>query len=84
MVIISILLGFILNASMDSVKRRQERATQALITKLETGLNDRLDALLQTRPDPNSAHLALAAIYNSASRTSSSPTRRCRATCGRR
>jgi hypothetical protein len=47
------------------VKRAQERATQSLITKLETGLNDRLDALMQTRPDPNTAHLALAAIYNS-------------------
>src|SRR5689334_2233854 len=65
MVIISILLGFILNASMESVKRAQERATQTLITKLEGGLNDRLDALLQTRPDPNTAHLALAAVYHS-------------------
>lgn len=65
MVIISILLGFILNAAMASVRRSQERATQSLITKLETGLNDRLDALLQTRPDPNTAHLALAQVYNS-------------------
>jgi prepilin-type N-terminal cleavage/methylation domain-containing protein len=65
MVIISILLGFILNAAMSSVKRAQERATQTLITKLEGGLNDRLDALLQSRPDPRTAHLALAAVYNS-------------------
>jgi hypothetical protein len=69
MVIISILLGFILNASLESVKRAQERATQSLITKLQTGLNDRLDALLQTRPDPNAAHLALGAIWNSGSAT---------------
>jgi peroxiredoxin len=39
------------NAALGSVKRAQERATQTLITKLETGLNDRLDALMQTRPD---------------------------------
>jgi hypothetical protein len=65
MVIISILLGLILKASMESVKRAQERATQALITKLESGLNDRLDALMQNRPDPNSAHLAMASVYNS-------------------
>jgi prepilin-type N-terminal cleavage/methylation domain-containing protein len=64
MVIISILLGFILSAAMDGVKRAQERATQTLITKLEMGLSDRLDALLQTRPDPNTAHLALAQIYS--------------------
>ena len=61
-VIISILLGFILNASMGSVRAAQQRATQALITKLETGLNDRLDALMQNRPDPNTAHKVLAAI----------------------
>jgi hypothetical protein len=69
MVIISILLGFILNASLDSVKRAQERATQSLITKLDAGLNDRLDALLQTRPDYNVAHYNLAAIYNTSSGT---------------
>ncbi len=65
MVIISIILGFILNAGMDARRRAEERATQGLITKLETGLSDRLDALLQTRPGPNTAHLALAAVYNS-------------------
>ncbi len=65
MVIISILLSLILTAAMESVKRAQERATQSLITKLESGLNDRLDALLQTRPDPNTAHTVLATIYDS-------------------
>ncbi len=64
MVIISIILGFILSAAMDARRRSEERATQSLITKLETGLNDRLDALLQTRPDYNMAHYALAALYN--------------------
>ncbi len=65
MVIIGILLAFILNASMNSVKRAQERATQTLITKLEGGLNDRLAALMQRRPEPNSAHLLMGSVWNS-------------------
>ena len=70
MVIISILLGFILNAGMDAGPSR--RATDpALITKLEGGLNDRLDALLQTRPDTTFAHGYLAAIYTA---TGTAPT----------
>src|SRR5262249_54641785 len=36
----------------------------ALISKLENGLNDRLDALLQTRPYYNFAHYSMGAIYN--------------------
>ena len=67
MVIISILLGFILNAGMESIKAAQKRQTQALIAKLESALNDRLDTLIQTRPTPNNAHLALAFVYNSGS-----------------
>ncbi len=65
MVIISILLGFILKAGMAAVRSAQVQATQALITKLEVALNDRLDALNQTRPDPASAHYYLAQVYNS-------------------
>ncbi len=64
MVIISILLGFILNAGMQAVRSAQVQQTQALITKLEVALNDRLDALNQTRPDPASAHIYLAKIFN--------------------
>ena len=63
MIIISILLGFIFVASMDATHRAEERATQSLVTKLEGGLNDRLEALLQNVPDPNFAHGYLAAIY---------------------
>jgi prepilin-type N-terminal cleavage/methylation domain-containing protein len=63
-IIISIILGFIVVASMDATHRAEERATQALITKLEQGLNDRLEALLQVRPEPNYSHGYLAAIYN--------------------
>jgi prepilin-type N-terminal cleavage/methylation domain-containing protein len=49
-VIIGIILSLVLIASMDATRRAQERATQALIAKLEAGLNDRLEALLETRP----------------------------------
>ena len=74
MVIISIILGFILNAGIDARHRAEERATQGLITKLETGLNDRLDALLQSRPDYNNAHLAPGGhLHQQSTRPTSSP-----------
>jgi type II secretory pathway pseudopilin PulG len=64
-VIIGIVLSLILVAAMDGVRRAQERATQGLISKLETGLDDRLQALLQTQPDYNQAHVYMAGIYAS-------------------
>jgi len=63
-VIISIILSLVLVAGMGAAQEGEKRATQALITKLEGGLNDRLDALLQNRPDPNFAHAFMAAIWN--------------------
>jgi prepilin-type N-terminal cleavage/methylation domain-containing protein len=63
-VIISILVGFIFLAAKDAEARANERATQSLIQKLETGLNDRLEALLQNQPAPNFAHAYLATIYS--------------------
>ncbi len=63
MAIIGIILAFLLVAAQDARRRAEEDATLALITKLEGGVNDRLDALLQTRPDPNLAHLYMAGIY---------------------
>src|SRR5208337_3455177 len=63
MTIIGIIIVFLLNASMGAVRRAEERATQSLITKLEGGLNDRLDALMQNQPTPNYAHGYLAGIY---------------------
>jgi prepilin-type N-terminal cleavage/methylation domain-containing protein len=65
MTIIGIILVFILIASQDARRRAEERATQSLITKLETALNDRVDALLQTRPDYNNAHYYMSAIWYS-------------------
>ena len=61
--IIGIILAFLLTAAMDATRRAEERATQSLITKLEGGLNDRLDALMQNQPTPNYAHGYLAGIY---------------------
>src|SRR5271157_4905154 len=61
--IIGIILVFLLNAAMDGVRRAEERATQSLITKLEGGLNDRLDALMQNQPTPNYAHGYLAGVF---------------------
>ena len=60
--IIGILISLILVAAADGVRRAEERQTQALITKLETALNDRLDALLNTQAPINQTHRYLAAI----------------------
>ena len=54
MTIIGIIIAFLLVAASDARRRAEQDATLALITKLEGGINDRLDALLQTRPDPTS------------------------------
>ena len=63
MVIVSILLSFILIAALDAQRRAEERATQTLIAKLDAGISDRLDALMQTLPSANYAHGYLGAIY---------------------
>jgi prepilin-type N-terminal cleavage/methylation domain-containing protein len=60
--IIGILIALILVAANDGVRRAEERATQGLITKLETALNDRLDALLNAQAPINQTHRLLAAI----------------------
>jgi len=62
--IIGIILSFVLMAATDAARRAEERATQTLITKLETGMNDRLDALMQSRPDPNYAHAFMGMVVN--------------------
>ncbi len=62
-VIIGIIVGLVLVASYEGVNRAQERATQALIAKLDQGINDRLDALMSLGVDPTGAHQFLAAIW---------------------
>ncbi|GIW86623.1 MAG: hypothetical protein KatS3mg108_0947 [Isosphaeraceae bacterium] len=60
--IIGILLAFILAAAFGSVERARERATQALIMKLDVAVTERLDALLSRSIAPNGTHQWLAAI----------------------
>jgi prepilin-type N-terminal cleavage/methylation domain-containing protein len=60
MIIIGILLGFILMASMNAVRTAQENATRALISKLDSGMTDRIDALLTQRIEPTLFHFATA------------------------
>ncbi len=64
-VIIGIIISFVMLAASDAAHRAEERATQSLITKLEQGLNERIDALSQSRPDINWAHAYMAATWNS-------------------
>ncbi len=73
MVIIAIIISFVLIAAMDAARRAEERATQSLITKLEGGLNDRLDALMTVRPDPNFAHAYMASVWSTAAVTGNNP-----------
>ena len=60
--IIGLIIALVLVAAADGVRRAEERATQGLIAKLETGLNDRLDALLNSQAPVNQTHRYLAAI----------------------
>jgi prepilin-type N-terminal cleavage/methylation domain-containing protein len=66
MVIIGIIIGFILVAAQDAIRRAEEKATLSLINKLEIGVADRLEAILIRRGDVVQAHYVLAAIYNGA------------------
>jgi prepilin-type N-terminal cleavage/methylation domain-containing protein len=64
MVIIGILITFILKAAMGGIRRAEEKATIALIAKLEQAMTDRVDALTTYRADPTPAHYTLAAMFN--------------------
>lgn len=64
MLIIGVLLAFILSAATNAVRSAEERATQALISKLDTGLADRLEALLSQRVEPTNIHLAVSYVSN--------------------
>lgn len=60
--IIGIILTFILVVANDGVKAAQVRQTQALIAKLESALNDRLEAMLATPVPVTASERYLAAI----------------------
>ena len=66
MAIIGILVSFILVASASGVRRAEERATQGLISKLDLGVTDRLDALIPLSVTPNGGHRWLAAVQPAA------------------
>ncbi|APW62600.1 prepilin-type N-terminal cleavage/methylation domain-containing protein [Paludisphaera borealis] len=65
MVIISIILVFMLNASMSALRSAQEKATQGLIAKIDSALSDRVDAILQARvASPTAVQTIVSQIYD--------------------
>jgi prepilin-type N-terminal cleavage/methylation domain-containing protein len=58
--IIGLLMSFILVVSMQGIERAKERATQSLIAKLDTLIQDRLDVILSKQAPVNLAHQYLA------------------------
>ena len=64
MAIVGILITFILIAAGDGIRRAEEKATQALIAKLEMGLSERIEAMLTRRADISLGHQYLSAVIN--------------------
>lgn len=64
MVIIGILIALILKAMMGGVRAAEEKATIALVAKLEQAMTDRVDALTTYRAEPTPWHHRLASLYN--------------------
>jgi prepilin-type N-terminal cleavage/methylation domain-containing protein len=62
MAIIGILMAFILIAAQDGVHRAQEKATLALISKLDIAVSERIDALSYRRADIYPGHVLMATI----------------------
>ena len=60
--IIGLIISLVLVAAADGVRRAEERATQGLVAKLDAGLLDRLDALLNAQAPVNQTHRFLGAI----------------------
>lgn len=58
--IIGLLTSFILVVSMQGIERAKERATEALIAKLDTLVNDRLQIILSQHVDANLTHRFMA------------------------
>lgn len=68
MTIIGILLSLVLKAYSGGVRRAEEKATVALIAKLEQAMTDRVDALTTYRAEPTPIHIDLATLYSDKSR----------------
>ena len=60
--IISLIISFILVVGFAGAETARRRATQGLISKLDTALNDRLQALVSVRITANGTHKWLASI----------------------
>ena len=60
--IIGILLSLVLAAAASGLESARVRATQALITKLTVGLEERMEAILASQVASNDTHQYLAAI----------------------
>ncbi len=63
LLVIGLIVAFILTVSFSGIEQARLRATQSLITKLEVGLNDRINALLSVQANPNGTHRYLASIF---------------------
>lgn len=66
MLIIGLLISFILVVGMEGNRQAQNKANQALVSKLEIALLDRMDALTSLRGEINRAHQYVAATPNPA------------------
>lgn len=64
-VIIGILVALILPAQWNGVRRAEEKATMALIAKLDQAMADRVDALTAHQAEPTLAHRTMAALHTS-------------------
>src|SRR4028119_327465 len=62
MVIVGILISFILVAAQGGVRRAEERATQALLAKLDAGMTDRMESLLSIGASPTPVHQGMAQV----------------------
>lgn len=65
MSVIGIIIAFILKAAMGGIRAAEQKATIALIAKLEAALTDRVQALSTQNPEPTPAHILLATLTNS-------------------
>jgi len=63
MAVIGIIIALVLATAQGAQRSAERAATQALITKLDIALTERLDALASQRVIPTFAHQQLAAIY---------------------
>ncbi len=63
MAIIGILMAFLLVAAGGGIRRAEEKATLALVTKLDIGIAERIEAILLRRADIAQSHVDLATIY---------------------